>query len=186
MHLTRMAVGSTRRFAWVASMLALSLAIPAAAAGKRPPPSTYWEGQSPEQAAAAILRAGQEAAGKDSWENIAVARVWYLSGQREQARPILQNYGRADSKEASDLYRIGTIHCEAKEYDRAQWYFDRALALESDSDKTLVAMGVCAMSAGNREKAELYFKRALDMSPDNPWLLAAIGAAYLGVRPDLN
>jgi tetratricopeptide (TPR) repeat protein len=177
------------RFATVTAAAALvaAAALPAIAAKKAAvDPSGYWNGKSPVEAADAVLAAAKSAAGRGSWENIAVARVWYLAGQKEKAKPILEQYGREGTKEASDLYRIGRVHCEAKEYELALATFDRAMALEPESDKTLVAMGACAMMAGDREKAEGYFRRALEREPNNPWRLAAVGAAYLGVMPNLD
>jgi tetratricopeptide (TPR) repeat protein len=144
------------------------------------------QGIDSEEAAAALLAAGKEAADDGSWENIAVARVWYLAGEKEKARPILAEYGSLSSREETDMYRIGRMHCEAEEYDLAQKYFDRALALEPESDKTLVAMGACAMMAGDRERAEEFFRRALELESENPYRFATIAAAYLGVLPDLN
>lgn len=166
----------------------IAVASPSVLAAKKAPadPSPYWAGKSPEAAAAAILDAGKAAAGSDSWENIGIARVWYLAGQKERARPILEHFARPGTKEASDLYRIALIHCEAAEYELAQGLFERALALEPESDKTLVAMGACAMMAGQREKAEGFFRRTLQLAPENPWRYAAIGAAYLGVLPNLD
>lgn len=170
-----------------AALLLAAVALPALAAKKAAfDPSGYWSGKSPEEAAEAVLAAAKTAAGKGSWQNLAVARVWYLAGQKEKAKPILEQYGRDGTKEASDLYRIGRIHCEAKEYDLALATFERAMTLDPESDKTLVAMGACAMMAGSREKAEAFFQRALDLEPDSPYRLAAVGAAYLGVMPDLD
>lgn len=173
---------------WLMPFALAVLAVPIVLAAKKPSvdPGTYWTGKSPEEAAATLLAAGKEAAGKGSWENLAVARVLYLSGQKEKARPILDAYGAVGSKEETDLYRIGVIHFEAGEYDRAADFFRRSLALEPDSDKTMVALGACAMKEGNREAAEGWFRKALEREAGNPYRFATVAAAYLGVVPDLN
>ena len=97
-------------------------------AAKKGIDSSLFAGKKPKEAADALLVVAKEQAGKGSWERIALARVYYLSGRKAEAEAI---FGEVTAKkpEGSDWLRIGRVYYEAGEWDKAKGAFDKALAL---------------------------------------------------------
>ena len=58
-------------------------------AGKKSVDRSLYEGAEPQAAAGALLALALDAAGDGSWEQIAVARMYLLSGQSEAGQAIL-------------------------------------------------------------------------------------------------
>ena len=171
----------------VAVPLSLSLAAKKSADPAEPDPETYFAGKSASETADALITRSLAAAGDGSWEQIEIARLWYLGGtKKDEAKKIFDRYSVATSKEKGDFYRIAKVYCEAKEWTAARPLFDRALALDPKWRKALRAAGACAYAAGDKAAAEDYFTRAIADKPDDTWTLSAIAAVYLGLPPNLD
>ena len=61
---------------------------------------SLWENASPEATADGLLDAARELAGGGSWENIAVGRVYYLSGRTDEGQALFDRYQAAASHAA--------------------------------------------------------------------------------------
>ncbi len=141
-----------------------------------------YAGQSPQDAAAALLTAAQQQAGKGSWENIAVGRVWYLSGDKAQGQAIFDRVFAGKVKK-DDFMRLGRVYVEAKEWDKAKAAFERALALDPKDEGNLSEVGAWYNLHGDRATAEAYFDRAFKSKPDEVWYTVNAAGSYVGVKP---
>lgn len=173
-------------------VLLLAVAVPLTQAAKKkdaasePDPRSYFADKDPKAAADALLARGIVAAGDGSYEQIEVARVWYLTGKKDEGRAILERYSKAGSKEKGDLYRVAKVYCDAKEWETAKPIFDRVIAIDPEWQKALRTAGACAYWAGDRALAEDYFARAIRAKFDDPWTYSAIAAVYAGIPPNLD
>lgn len=134
-------------------------------------------------AAAALLDGALQLAGDGSWERIAVGRAWYLGGDKTKGQQILDDVTGSKRVVASDWFRVGRIHAEAGEWDKARAAFDRAIALEPDDDSGALEFGALANVNGDRARAEDLFLRAMKKKPREFWHWVNAGGSYLGVRP---
>ncbi|MBZ5588494.1 MAG: tetratricopeptide repeat protein [Acidobacteriia bacterium] len=141
-----------------------------------------YVGQSPKDAAVGLLTVGLKQAGKGSWENIAVGRVYYLMGDKVQGQAIIDHVIATKVKD-NDWMRIGRIYVEAKEWDKAKDAFEKALALDPKNEGNLNEVGAWYNLHGDRAKAEEYFDRAFSRKPDEVWHTVNAAGSYVGVKP---
>ena len=153
----------------------------AATAGSKVDKMMYV-GQNPKDAALGLLTAALKQAGKGSWENIAVARVYYLMGDKAQGQAILDRVIATKVKD-TDWMRIGRIYVEAKEWDKAKDAFEKALAFDPKNEGNLNEVGAWYNLHGDRAKAEEYFDRAFSRKPDEVWHTVNAAGSYVGVKP---
>ena len=151
------------------------------ARGKGVDPATY-KVKSKQAAGMDLLNLARAQAGKGSWENIAVGRVYYLAGSRNQGQEIFDaaNAKKADS---GNWMRIGRIYWEAKEWAKAKVAFDKALAMEPKDAPWLAEIGAYYNLKGDRAKAEELFDRSFAINSNEVWQTANIAGSYLGVEP---
>lgn len=141
-----------------------------------------FSGKTPEQAGASLLAAAEDLAGSGSWERIAVARVYYLSGDTERGRAILDGV-TSRKPEASDWFRIGQLYAEAAKWDEAFAAFDRALAMAPKDDSGMALVGAWRNLHGDREAAETLFRKAFGRGGNDVWHAVRAAGSYLGVPP---
>jgi tetratricopeptide (TPR) repeat protein len=141
-----------------------------------------YSGQTPKDAAVGLLTAALKQAGKGSWENIAVGRVYYLMGDKTQGQAILDHVIAGKVKK-DDWIRIGRVYLEAKEWDKARDAFEKAIALDPKDEGNLSEVGAWYNMHGNRAKAEEYFDRAFSSKPDEIWYTVNAAGSYVGVKP---
>ncbi len=137
----------------------------------------------PKQAAGMeLLKLARVQAEKGSWENIAVGRVYYLAGSKNEGQAIFDaaNARKADS---GNWMRIGRVYWEAKEWAKAKVAFDKALAMEPKDAPWLAEIGAYYNLKGDRAKAEELFDRSFAINSDEVWQTANIAGSYLGVEP---
>lgn len=123
----------------------------------------------------------------------AMANVYYLTGQLDQARRYYRELVAQDESDgdqaalAVSLYNLGHVNASAKNYREAQQNFERALALslalgdESGVAQTRKALGVNAQAQGNPTGARNYMRDALrgfERSAD--WAQVAVTWRHLG------
>ena len=151
------------------------------ARGKGVDPATY-KVKSKQAAGMDLLNLARAQAGKGSWENIAVGRVYYLAGSRNQGQEIFDaaNAKKADS---GNWMRIGRVYWEAKEWAKAKVAFDKALAMEPKDAPWLAEIGAYYNLKGDRAKAEEFFDRSFAINSDEVWQTANVAGSYLEVEP---
>lgn len=163
--------------------LVFSLGIAAGAlAAKRGVDPALYRGKSNKEAAQALLDLARQQAGKGSWERIGVGRVYYLGGMKDEGQAIFDEV-TSKGPEPTDWWRIGRVHWEAGEWEKAREAFEKSLAKNPEDDKGLAELGAYYMIKGDRAKAEELFEKSFRIHNDEVWNTSMIAGAYLGVRP---
>lgn len=139
-------------------------------------------GKDAKIAGAALLDVARPMAGKDSWENIAIGRILYLSGQKDAGQEIFDEV-TARKKEGSDYIRIGRVYWEANEWEKAKAAFEKSLELEPKDAPWMAEIGAYYMVKGERERAEELFRKSVSIENDNFWSVVSMAAGYHEVRP---
>jgi tetratricopeptide (TPR) repeat protein len=144
--------------------------------------SAMYRAKGKKEAGQELLVLAKKQAGKGSWEQIAVGRVYYLGGMKSEGQAIFDAV-TAKKPESSDWFRIGRVYREAGEWSKATAAFDKALAMEPDEAKWLAEVGAYYLGKGDRAKAEEYFDRSFKAQDDEVWSTVNMAAGYLGVEP---
>lgn len=135
-----------------------------------------------KEVAARLLKEAETLAGKGSWERIAVGRIHYLAGRKDQGKALFDAV-IAGKPEASDYQRIGTVYAMAGETDKAKEMYEKALALKPGSGRVLAEAGAWRNLKGDHDKAKELFARALAADPNDFWDRITIAASYEGQEP---
>ena len=129
----------------------------------------------------ALLATAKQQAEAGSWENIHLARVYYLSGKKDEAESIIKSVLLKDSK-AGEWIRIGRIYYQAGEWDKARESFENVINLAPKDEDWLAEIGAYYNLQGGREKAEELFGRSIERGSHLKNTLAIAGS-YIGVEP---
>jgi tetratricopeptide (TPR) repeat protein len=167
---------------WLTVVFVLGVASGAYASRKATLSPGLYAGKPPAEAAAALLGAAKQLSEKGSWENIAVGRVYYLSGDKAKGQAIFDSItgGKA---EAGDWVRIGRVYWEAGEWDKARPAFDKVLQEKPDDEDWLAEIGAYYLLKGDRAHGEELFARSFQAEPNSLWNAVRAAGAYLKVRP---
>ena len=171
----------TRTAMTLAITFALGAAVGALAKGKPIDPSTY-RGKSGEDAASALVAIAKTQAGVRNWENIAIGRVLYAGGNKEDGRAIFDAV-TSRKTEPSDWLRLGRAYYDAGDWDKAKEAFGKALDGKSKDAAWLAEVGAYYNLKGEREKAEELFERSYSIDSDVLWHTVNIAGSYVGVEP---
>jgi len=163
-------------------VFALGVAVGVVALAKKPFDTSIFIGKPAKEAALALLEAAKVQAGKGSWENLAVARVYYLMGDKAAAQTIIDAVTAGKMAE-EDWMRLGAIYREAREWDKAADAFTKALDKDPKDAENLAKVGAFYNLRGDRARAEELFQRAFAAKPDELWVTVDVAASYAGVRP---
>ncbi|HXO21863.1 MAG TPA: tetratricopeptide repeat protein [Thermoanaerobaculia bacterium] len=166
----------------IAVAFVLGTVVGAAAAKKAPIDPSIYAGKPPKEAGAALLPIAKRIADKGSWENIAVGRVYYLSGQKAEGQAIFDAV-TGKKAEGGDWIRIGRVYWEANEWDKAKAAFDKVLKLSPDDEDWLAEIGAYYQLKGDRAKAEELFGRSFARDSNNLWNTLRAACSYLGIAP---
>lgn len=159
----------------------LGLALGVAWAKKSVDESLYV-GADPDAAAAALLALAEEHAGRGSWERIHVARVYFLSGNRERGQAIFDAI--IDTKvEASDWVRMGRVYHEAGDWESARQAFEKVVETDPEDEDWMAAIGAYYNLHGDRTRAEELFRMSFETDATNDRNLANVAGSYVGVEP---
>ena len=142
-----------------------------------------FKGQPPKNAATTLLDGALQLADNGSWERIAVARAWYLGGERARGQALLDEVTGSRKVEGSDWFRVARVYEEAGEWDKAAAAFDAAFARDPKDDTGMIEAGGLANLHKDRTRAEALFERAFQRNPRHFWHWVNAGGSYLGVRP---
>ena len=141
-----------------------------------------YVGKSPAEASGALLNSAKPIAGDGSWENIHLARVYYLSGHKEEAQSILDGVLGGKKAGAGEWIRAGRVFYQAGDWDKAKAMFEKVIAAEPKDEDWLAEIGAYYNLQGEREKAEEYFQRSFAIGTSLKNVLCAAGS-YEGVEP---
>lgn len=148
-------------------------------------PPELFDGADGAETARALLEIADRQAEDGSWERIGVARVRYLSGDRESARATFDDLSGPDA-EASDLIRIARVLTAADDWEGASAMYDRALRLAPKDADWKVEFAAQLNVRGERERAEALFREAFARKPEKLWNTLNAAGSYLGVPPQLD
>ena len=140
-----------------------------------------YRAQTKEDAAKALLQQALIEAGKGSWERIAVGRVYYLGGMKNEGQAIFDEV-LSKKPDSSDFFRVARVYREAGEWPRAKPLFDKAIQLEPKNEKWLAEVGAHYLLNGDRATAETLFDRSFKIESEM-WATVAAAGGYLGVEP---
>jgi tetratricopeptide (TPR) repeat protein len=140
-------------------------------------------GKDARDAATFLLDGALQLAESGSWERIAVGRAWYLGGDKARGQEVFDSV-TSRKPEGSDWLRIGRVYGEAREWDKAQAAFDRALAIDKNDASLMIEYGAFANLNGDRAKAESLFDQAFKKDAREFWHWVGAGGSYLGVHPE--
>lgn len=143
-------------------------------------PNEYMD-KSPEDAASALLNLGRSMAGNGSWQNIHLARVYFLSGKKDEGQAILDRVLDDDPK-GGDWIRAGRLYFQAGEWDKAAVAFDKTITLAPKDEDWLAEIGAYYNLHGDREKAEELFQKSFSLGPSLNNVLTVAGS-YVNVTP---
>ena len=156
----------------------------AAKPDNRVPPELFG-GTDTQEIAKSMLEIAERQAGGGSWERIGVARVRYLSGDRESAQATFDALS-GPKAEASDLIRIARVLTAADDWEGASVLYDRALQLAPKDADWKVEFAAQLNLRGDRERAETLFREAFAKKSERVWNTANAAGSYLGVPPQLD
>lgn len=135
-----------------------------------------------KEVASRLLKEAETLAGKGSWERIAVGRIHYLAGRKEQGKALFDAV-TSGKPEASDYTRIATVYAMAGEADKAKEMYEKALALKPGSGRILAEAGAWRNLKGDHDKAKELFTRSLTADQNDFWDRITIAASYEGQEP---
>src|SRR5215472_13068259 len=140
-------------------------------------------GKPAKEAGIAALQQAERLAGSGSWELLAVARVYYLSGDKPTGQKLIDR-ALSGKAEGTDWQRAGEIYAEAGETGSADALFQKALAADKKQkdDTGRAEMGAWYIRLGQRDKGEELLTQALTRNPGEMWHYVRAAEAYLGVR----
>ena len=162
-------------------VFALGIATGVFARGKAIDPATY-RGKSKQEAAKALLEVAKTQAGKGSWENIAVGRVFLAGGMKDEGRAMFESV-TSKKPEPSDWMRIGRAYYDAGDWDAAKDAFDKAVPKNSKDAAWLAEIGAYYNLKGDRARAEELFERSFAIESGEVWHTTNIAGSYVGVEP---
>lgn len=140
-----------------------------------------YHGKSNEAAALALIEQAKVQADNGSWERIAIGRVLYLGGHRNEGQAIFDSILAGDPED-SDEFRIARVYAEAREWPKAKALFDRFVAESPKDEKGLADVGAYYLLNGDRATAERLFDRSFERKGEL-WATISAAGAYLGVPP---
>jgi tetratricopeptide (TPR) repeat protein len=169
---------------WIATTAACTLFAAGLGVGMAAQPrnaAASYHDQAPRDAAQALLGNARAQAGSGSWELIAVGRVFYLGGFRQQGQAIFDQLLSGEHEDSDEL-RIARVYREANEWEKARPLF-AGYAMRNPKDRTEIAeIGAYYLLQGDRAAAEKLFDQSFAGKPEL-WATVAAAGAYLGVAP---
>lgn len=152
------------------------------AAKEKSPGMDLMRGKPSKEAGLAALHQAEKLAGTGSWELLAVARVYYLSGDKAKGQALVDQVLGGKAKE-DDWQRAAEIYAAAGETAKAEELFQKMLALDpkQKDDTGRAEVGTWYIRIGQRDKGEELLGQALARNPDEVWHYVRAAEAYLGV-----
>lgn len=172
-----------KRHAIQISVLLVGVAVGAFAAGRVRVGPDDFRGKEPDAVATDLLGAARILAEEGSYENIAVGRVLYLTGSRDEGQAIFDRCLSSAKVEAGDLIRVARVYREAGDWERARPLFDRVLAMAPEDEDWTAEIGAYHLLAGDRARAEELFARSFAEDPSNLYNTLLVAGAYRGLDP---
>jgi tetratricopeptide (TPR) repeat protein len=173
----------TRRLVPLVFLFVAGLAVGAFAAKKLAISPSAYSGKEPKAAADELLGAARTLAESGSYENLAVARVYYVAGRKAEGQEIIDRVMAGKTK-AGDVIRVARIYQQAGDWAKAKPLFESVVQMAPEDEDWLAEIGAHYLLAGDRTRAEELFASSLKHDPSNLYNALRMAGAYLGVEPD--
>ena len=144
--------------------------------------TAMYHDKSNQDAAKELLAVAKIQAGKGSWEQIAVGRVYYLGGLKAEGQAIFDAILNG-KHEDSDVFRIARVYSEAGEWAKAKPLFARYFQTTDDDGTGYAEVGALYVLSGDRQTGEQMFDRSVAIESNDLWATLHMAGAYLNVRP---
>lgn len=178
-HSAKLPSPTGRSLVLAALLFSLGIVLSAAADKNDKIEASHFRNHAPERAAANLLDMALKQADDGSWERIAVARMYFLSGDTARGQEIFDGITKRD---ASDWIRIGRVYWQADDWERAQEAFGHVLEMKPKDEDWLAEIGAYYNLKGDRAKAEELFERSFREDPDNLYNTLTAAGSYLGIE----
>lgn len=110
--------------------------------------------------------------------NIALAKLFHLTGRFEQARETLQPLVNQARPNPEALVAMGQVESSRNNPTAAEALFDRAMKLQPSLGAAYMAQGQLLADFGRYEESAEMFKRLAAIWPNNAMVLNRLGGAY--------
>ena len=171
--------GRRSTFWIVAAVFLLGLTLGVQAGKNDRVTSDLFLGKDARSASDALLEKALVQADDGSWERIAVAQMYYLSGRRERGEALIEGIRK---KDASDWVRIGRVYQRSGEWEKAEEAFARVIEMAPKDEDWLAEIGMYYNLQGERAEAEKLFVRAFELDPDNLYNTLKAAGSYIGIE----
>lgn len=101
------------------------------------------------------------------------------SGKLKTALPMLWTLVQQDPNNVDNLYDLGLLYSELRQFNKASNTLERLVDLAPDHVNGLTALGVAEMSSDNLLIAESWLEKAIELDPKNQLALRNLGACLL-------
>jgi tetratricopeptide (TPR) repeat protein len=124
----------------------------------------------------------------DAWHIEALENLAYLFHLKQDYNRSITYYQLAMQEEPEVDYwtgQVGKMHYLLKEYDQAEIWFAKQLAMNPASDEAYYGLGSCKQEKGDFYLAMHNYAEALRINPEYPRALNNIGKLYFDFEGDI-
>ena len=100
-------------------------------------------------------------------------------GKLTTALPMLWTLVQQDPTDADNLYHLGVVYSELRQFDKASATLEQLVEIAPDHVHGLTALGVAEINSGNLLIAEEWLRKATTVDPKNQWALRNLGACLM-------
>lgn len=117
-------------------------------------------------------------------ENTTIAKVneFYYAGEYGKAKGALKSYLKDHPDSPKCWSYLGLVNVELNDTLGAEQAYKKALALDNQSGRSIVGLGVVERMKGNYVKAITYYERALQLNPDDPSVYTSLSVVEIKNR----
>ena len=114
-------------------------------------------------------------------ENTTIAKVneFYYAGEYGKAKGALKSYLKDHPDSPKCWSYLGLVNVELNDTLGAEQAYKKALALDNQSGRSIVGLGVVERMKGNYVKARAYYERALQLNPDDPSVYTSLSVVEI-------
>lgn len=122
----------------------------------------------------------------DKVENqIIQAKLYNFIGRTAEAKQLFEKAAKADPKNADVFYQIGLIAHEAKNWDEAASYLEKATSLKQDNHMWYFLLGESYLRKNDYAKAQAPLQKAANLKPDYRDAWYNLGLSYYNEGRDM-
>ena len=124
----------------------------------------YPEAQTYYQTVESFVSGRLDSDSQREW-NVSLARIEMSIGDAERALEILTKAVEEDPLDGASLILLGEYHLEAKDYQRSEYYFERATSVREVAAEAYIALGRLQVDQGNLSASLPPLRKAKQLQP---------------------